>query len=100
MPCLAAGDAIGLEQAHLRPAQAEGITDDVVDLLDARDVVVHEPERLAPERLEQPVADEGLDLAADHDGLHAERRHRAPPPALTTSGEVALPATISTSGSR
>ena len=79
MPCLAAGDAVGLEQAHLRPAQAEGIADDVVDLLDARDVVVDEPERLAPERLEQPVADEGLDLAADHDGLHAERgveRHR------------------------
>ena len=61
-PRLAAGDAVGLEQAHLRPAQPEGVADDVVDLLDGRDVVVDEPQRLAPQRLEQAVADEGLDL--------------------------------------
>src|SRR5690606_6844722 len=31
---LAAGNPVGLEQAHLRPAQAEGVADDVIQLRD------------------------------------------------------------------
>ena len=42
---LAARDAVRHEGAHLRPAQARGVPDRVVDLLDGRDVVVHEPQR-------------------------------------------------------
>ncbi len=70
---LAAGDAVGHEGAHLRPAQTEGIADDVVDLLGRGDVVVHEPKRFAPERLQQPIADEGVDLLAHDERLHADR---------------------------
>ncbi|MCY1502595.1 hypothetical protein D9M68_366950 [compost metagenome] len=68
----AAGDAIGLEQAHLRPAHAEGIAHDVVERFGIADVVLDQPERLAPERLEQAVADESLDLLGDDDALHAD----------------------------
>ena len=77
---LAAGDAVGEEGAHERPAQAGAVADRVVDLLDRRDPVVHEPERLAPERLEQPVGEEAVDLAADDERVHphrAEHRLRA-----------------------
>ncbi|MDE1187855.1 MAG: hypothetical protein PW844_15440 [Pantoea sp.] len=68
----AAGDPVGLEQAHLRPAQAEGIADDVVQRLDGADIVLDQPERLAPQGFQQAVADEGLDLAGDVDTLHAD----------------------------
>ena len=60
----AAGDAVGLEHAHLRPAHAEGIADDVVERFDIADVVLDQPQAFAPERFEQTVADEGLDLLA------------------------------------
>ena len=70
---LAAGDPVGLEQAHLGPAQAEGIADHVVEGLDVADVVLDQPEGLAPQRLQQPVADEGVDLPGDVDALHAHR---------------------------
>ena len=46
--------------AQRRPG---AVADRVVDLRDGRDVVVDEPERLAPERLEQAVGDEAVDLA-------------------------------------
>ena len=48
--------------------------DRVVDLLDRRDVVGDEPQRLAPERLHQAVGDERVDLPAQHERAHAERR--------------------------
>src|SRR5690606_32391127 len=68
----AAGNAVDLEQAHLRPAQAEGMADDVVEFLDRRDSVADEPERLAPKRLQEPVADEGFDFLSYHDRFHAD----------------------------
>ena len=61
---LAAGDAVRQERPHLRPAQTRPEPDRVVDLRHRGDVVVDEPERLAPERLEQPVGDEAVDLGA------------------------------------
>ncbi len=69
----AAGDPIGLEQAHLRPAQAETEADRVVDLFRGRDAVLHQPQRLAPDRLEKPVGDMGVDLLAHDQRLHADR---------------------------
>src|SRR3546814_17937732 len=57
----------------LGPAQAEGIAHHVVELLDGRDVVLDQPQRLAPHGFEQPVADESLDLLGDGERLHAER---------------------------
>ena len=74
MPSLAACDPVRQERAHLRPAQAGAEADRIVHLLDRRDVVVHEPQRLAPERLEQAVGDEAVDLLADEERLHSERR--------------------------
>ncbi len=44
----AAGDPVGLEQTHLRPAQAKGIADHIVECLDVADIVLDQPERLAP----------------------------------------------------
>ena len=66
------GDAVRQERAHLRPAQAGAEADRVVDLLDRGDVVVNEPQRLAPEGLEEPVGDEAVDLPADTERLHSE----------------------------
>src|SRR5207249_4248114 len=66
-------DPVREERAHEGPAQAGAVADRVVHLLDRRDTVVDEPERLAPERLEQPVGDEAVDLAADDEWLHADR---------------------------
>ena len=69
---LAAGHAIGLEQAHLRPAQAKAETDGVVDLLGGGDAVFHQPQRLAPDGLEETVGDKGLDFLADLQRVHAD----------------------------
>ena len=69
---LAAGHAIGLEQAHLRPAQAKAETDGVVDLLGGGDAVFHQPQRLAPDGLEETVGDKGLDFLADTQRMHAD----------------------------
>ena len=72
-PALAAGHPVGEERAHDRPPQPGAVADRVVDLRDGRDVVVHEPQRLAPERLEQPVGDEAVDLGAHDERVHADR---------------------------
>ena len=76
---LAACDAVRLEKAHLRPPKTEAVPHDIVDLLGGGDTVVHEPERLAPHRLEKTIADEGVDLDSDMDRLHRHSvvgRHR------------------------
>ena len=56
-----------------------------------------EPQRLAPQRLEQPVGDEAVDLAAQDERAHADR-------AVDAAGALArlarAPPQISTSGSR
>ena len=69
---LTARDAIREVRPHERPAQAGAVADRVVHLLDRGDAVVDEPERLAPQRLEQPVGDEAVDLAADDERLHPD----------------------------
>ena len=61
----AARDPVGEERPHERPPQAGTEADRVVDLLDGGDVVGDEPQRLAPQRLEQTVGDEAVDLGAD-----------------------------------
>jgi hypothetical protein len=71
---LAARDPVGQERAHLRPPQAGAEADRVVDLGGGGHVVVHEPERLAPERLEEAVRDEPVDLLPQEEGFHAKRR--------------------------
>jgi hypothetical protein len=82
-PRLAARDAVGLEQPHLRPAQAETHADRLVDFLGGRHTVLHQPQRLAPDGFEEPVGDMGVDLLADGQGEHADgpqnlRRSRCP----------------------
>ena len=68
--------------------------------LDRRDVVVHEPQRLAPQRLEQAVGDEAVDLVAQAQRAHADRRGR-PRRALDRLGRRSRsPPQTSTSGSR
>ena len=71
-PRLAPGDPVGLEQTHLPPAQAEPHPDRLVDLLGRGDPVLDEPERLAPDRLEEPVGDMGIDLLAHMQGIHPD----------------------------
>ena len=61
-PGLAAGEPVGLEQPHLRPAQAEALGDRLVDLPGRGDAVMDQPERFAPDGLEQPVGDVRVDL--------------------------------------
>ena len=87
---LAACDAVRLEKAHLRPPKTEAVPHDIVDLLGGGDTVVHEPERLAPHRLEKTIADEGVDLDSNMDRLHRHPvvgRHRCVDRVLR--GEVA-----------
>src|ERR1700722_6452229 len=69
----AARDAVGLKQTHLRPTQAKGIADHIIQRLDVEDIVLDQPERLAPQRFEQSIPDESLDLAGDDHALHADR---------------------------
>ena len=69
----AAGDPVGLEQTHLRPAQAEAAADRFVDLGRGGDAVPHQPQRFAPRRFQQPVGDVRVDLLADRQRPHADR---------------------------
>ncbi len=75
-PRLAARDPVREERAHEGPAEPRPVADRVVDLGDGRDLVVHEPERLAPERLEQPVGDEAVDLVPHDERMHPDRAVR------------------------
>lgn len=71
-PCLSTRDAISLEQAHLRPADAKAHTDRLVDLSGGGDAVLDQPQCLAPDGLQQAVGDMGVDLLADGQGIHAD----------------------------
>ena len=77
---LAARQPVGEEGAHRRPAQPRAVADGVVDLVHGGEVIGDQPQRLAPQRLEQAVGDEAVDLVADDDGVHGDRpvgRHRS-----------------------
>ena len=63
----------GEERAHQRPAQAAPVNHGGVDLLGGGDIVVDEPQSLAPQSLHQPVGDEADDLLAHRERPHAER---------------------------
>ena len=69
-----AGAPVEQERSHARPEKPRAEADRVVDLLDGRDAVVHEPERLAPQRLEQAVGDEAVDLLSHDEWVHADAR--------------------------
>ena len=76
-------------QRQRRPG---AVADRVVDLGHGRDAVVDQPERLAPQRLEQPVGDEAVDLRA-HDAAGACRpRGRSRRRARASRAPVALAA--------
>ena len=66
-PGFATGNAIGLKQAHLRPAKTKAKADNVVDLFGCGYIVMHQPKRLAPDGFEQAVPDMGVDFLADAD---------------------------------
>src|SRR5215470_13941985 len=96
-PALAAGQMKGQHRAHLGPPQPRPVGDRVVDLLDGRLPGVDHVQRLAPQRLLEPVADEAGHLMvhrqADLAGasvellrpLHAARSVRRPP-TISTRG--------------
>ena len=71
-PRLAARDAIGLEQAHLRPAQAKPHADRLIDFFGRGDAVLDQPQRLAPDGLEETIGDMGVDLLAHQKRIHAD----------------------------
>ncbi len=71
-PRFAARDPVILEQAHLRPADAEAVADHVVDLFRCGDAVADQPQRLAPDRLKEPVANMCVDLGADVQRVHPD----------------------------
>ena len=69
---LAAGDAVHQERPHETPAQARPEADRVIDLFGRCDAVVHQPQRLAPQRLHQAVGDEAVDLLAQAQRAHTD----------------------------
>ena len=71
-PGLAPSNPVGLEQAHLRPAQAKAIADGVVDFLGGGDAVLDQPQSLAPDSLKETVGDMGVDFLADMQGIAAD----------------------------
>ena len=70
-PRLAAGQTVGQERAHERPAQARAIADGIVDLCRGGDTVVDQPQRLSPQGFEQAIGDEAIDFHAHLQRLHA-----------------------------
>ncbi len=95
----AAGDAIGFEHAHLRPAHAEGIADHVVERFRCRRYRPGSAKALAPDGFEQAVADKGFDfLLEDHAFMPIGASLAFA--SSSTAGEVFWPPTSSASGSR
>ena len=70
-PAFAARDAIGLEQPHLRPSQPEPQPDRLVDFFCRRNVVLDQPQGLAPDRLQKPIRDMRVDFGPHDQGAHA-----------------------------
>jgi hypothetical protein len=69
---LPARDAVGEERAHERHAKARAVTERIVNLARCGHAVVHQPQRLAPLRLEQPIGDEAVDLRPHEEWVHAD----------------------------
>ena len=98
--CLAAGDPVGEERSHEAPPQPGAEADRVVDLRHGRDAVVHQPQRLTPQRLEQSVGDEAVDLLAHDERPHPDRSVDVDGPVDRGGGRRSPPPTTSTSGRR
>ncbi len=71
--CLASRQTIKQEGTHNAPAQAGTVGDRLVDLVGRGDTVIDQVQGLPPNRLEQPVGDESIDLHAQHQRMHADR---------------------------
>ena len=69
---LAPGGAVGVEQAHLRPSNAKPHADCFIDLLGGGDAVLHQPQRLAPDRFEEAIGHMCVDFLFQMQGEHAE----------------------------
>ena len=69
---IAAGNPVGLEQAHLRPPQAEAEAYRIIDLAGGGYLIPNQPQRFSPHRLQQSVGDVGGDFLADEQRLHAD----------------------------
>ena len=54
---------------------------------------LHQPQRLAPQRLQQPVGDEAVDLLREHERLHADRLGRPRRRGRLAAPDVAAPPT-------
>ena len=67
------GHPVDEEGPHRAPAQAGAEADGVVDLADRGDAAVDQPQRLAPQRLEEAVGHEAVDLDVEHERAHADR---------------------------
>ena len=72
-PRFSTGDTIGFKQTHLRPADAKAIADRIVEFLGGGDAILHKPQRLAPDRLQQAIRHMGIDLFFEMQGIHANR---------------------------
>ena len=72
-PGLATGDAVDEKRTHRAPAQSGAEPDGIVDLAHRGYPIVDEPEGLAPQRFEQTVGDEAVDLGVEHQRGHPDR---------------------------
>ena len=71
-PGLAPRHAVGFEQPHLPPAQAKPHADRLVDLFGRGNALLHQPQSLAPDRLQEPVGDVRVNLLAHMQGKHPQ----------------------------
>ncbi len=97
---IAAGQGVGQERAHERPAQAGTETDRIVDFSGGRYPVVDQVQGFAPQRFEQAVGNETGHFLAHMQWPHAEGFVITCIAACRASGAVFLPPTTSTSGNR
>ena len=72
-PRFPAREAVEEEGAHDAPAKTGAVGDRLIDLPGGGDPVVDEVEGLAPDRFEEAVRDECVDLRVEHEGMHADR---------------------------
>ena len=83
---LSTGQPAEQERAHDAPAKSGAECDRLVDLLRGRHPVVDEVQRLAPDRFEETIGNEGVDLRVEHQGVHADRPVRGGGPLLRLHG--------------
>ena len=70
--CLTTGHTVGFKQTHLGPAQAKTMGNDIVNILGCGNAVFDQPQGFAPDRLKQAITNMRVNLASDHNWLHAD----------------------------